>query len=212
MAPQQHDNENLLNGELARLLTEAGVPAKAERGAGDRLRMDVVTEVERLRVVLEAETGFGKKRQAIRDADARLGQGVTTLVFAVCYPDGATVDALADATLTWTLRTRAEGTNEARGRSNRIPQYPRFAIADIEATPVPDFRALGDGPRDALAAAFARLKDEPLAPFPRMDEDPVRHAIDEAVTEALGLDPEWVAGIRRELAREPSITNKRWAG
>ena len=98
------------------------------------------------------------------------------------------------------------------GRSNRIPSYPRFAIADIEATPVPDFRALGDGPRDALAAAFERLKDEPLAPFPMMDEDPVRRAIDEAVTEALGLDPEWVAGIRRELAREPSVTNKRWAG
>ena len=98
------------------------------------------------------------------------------------------------------------------GRSNRIPQYPRFAIADIEATPVPDFRALGDGPRDALATAFGRLKDEPLAPFPQMDADPVRRAIDEAVTEALGLDPEWVAGIRRELAREPSITNKRRAG
>ena len=98
------------------------------------------------------------------------------------------------------------------GRSNRIPSYPRFAIADIEATPVPDFRALGDGPRDALAAAFERLKDEPLASFPQMDEDPVRRAIDEAVTEALGLDPEWVAGIRRELAREPSVTNRRWAG
>ena len=97
------------------------------------------------------------------------------------------------------------------GRSNRIPQYPRFAIADIEATPVPDFRALGDGPRDALAAAFGRLKDEPLAPFPMMDDDPVRRAIDEAVTGALGLDPEWVAGIRRELAREPSVTNKRRA-
>lgn len=98
------------------------------------------------------------------------------------------------------------------GRSNRIPQYPRFAIADIEATPVPDFRALGDGPRDALAAAFERLKDETLAPFPQMDEDPVRRAIDEAVTEALGLDPEWVAGVRRELAREPSVTNRRWTG
>ena len=98
------------------------------------------------------------------------------------------------------------------GRSNRVPSYPRFAIPDLLATPVPDFRALGEGPRDALAAAFERLKDEPLAPFPMMDEDPVRLAIDEAVTEALGLDPEWVAGIRRELAREPSVTNKRWAG
>ena len=97
-------------------------------------------------------------------------------------------------------------------RDNRKPSYPSFSMDTLRSVPVPDFRALGEGPRDALAAAFERLKDEPLAPFPQMDEDPVRLAIDEAVTEALGLDAEWVAGIRRELAREPSVTNKRWAG
>jgi len=113
MAPRGHDDENLLNGELARLLTKTGVPANAERRELKR-RMDVVATVDGLRVVLEAETGFGAKRQAIRDADARLKQELTTLVFAVCYPDGATVDALAEATLTWTLRTRAEGSTEAR--------------------------------------------------------------------------------------------------
>ena len=47
-----------------------------------------------------------------------------------------------------------------------------------------------------------------LLPFPRMDEDPVRRQIDEAVTQALGLDPEWVATIRRELSREPSVTDR----
>ena len=31
-----------------------------------------------------------------------------------------------------------------------------------------------------------------------MYEDPARRQIDEAVTQALGLDPEWVATIRRE--------------
>ena len=98
------------------------------------------------------------------------------------------------------------------GRDSRVPDYPSFSLDALRSVPVPDFRALGEGPRDALAAAFERLKDEPLAPFPMMDEDPVRRAIDEAVTEALGLDPEWVAGIRRELAREPSVTNRRWAG
>ena len=97
-------------------------------------------------------------------------------------------------------------------RENRVLSYPQFALDTLRSLPVPDFRALGEGPRDALAAAFERLKDEPLAPFPMMDEDPVRRAIDEAVTEVLGLDREWVAGIRRELAREPSVTNKRWAG
>ena len=47
-----------------------------------------------------------------------------------------------------------------------------------------------------------------LLPFPRMYEDPARRQIDEAVTQALGLDPEWVATIRRELAREPSVTDR----
>ena len=36
----------------------------------------------------------------------------------------------------------------------------------------------------------------------------MRRQIDEAVTQALGVDPEWVATIRRELAREPSVTDR----
>ena len=48
-----------------------------------------------------------------------------------------------------------------------------------------------------------------LLPLPMMHEDPVRQQIDEAVTTALGLDAEWVARVRRELAREPSVTDRR---
>ncbi len=83
--------EPLLNNELARLLTDAGVPAEVEQRGEGRKRMDVVATVDGTGVVLEAETGFGKKRQAMREADARLGQGLTALAFAVCYPDGAAV-------------------------------------------------------------------------------------------------------------------------
>ena len=43
-----------------------------------------------------------------------------------------------------------------------------------------------------------------------MDEDPARRRIDGAVTKALGIDVEWVSRIRRELAREPSVTNARY--
>ena len=46
-------------------------------------------------------------------------------------------------------------------------------------------------------------------PLPRMATDPVRRSIDDAVTEALGFDAEWLATVRRELAAEPSITNRR---
>ena len=43
-----------------------------------------------------------------------------------------------------------------------------------------------------------------------MDNDPVRKQLDAAVTEALGLDAEWVAQIRRALGEEPSVTNRRY--
>ncbi len=100
----KHDLENLLNGELARLLSDAGVLAQAEVKQGNR-RLDVLADVDGLRVVLEAETGFDKQAEAIKDADARFKQGLTTLAFAVCYPSGATVDSLSASDLRWLLRT-----------------------------------------------------------------------------------------------------------
>ena len=98
--------EDFQNKVLADLLTARGVPSDYEQRAG-RKRMDVVADVDGLRVVLEAETGFGRKAQAIKDADARLRQGLATVVFAVCYPDDVTESNLADATLTWTVRVKA---------------------------------------------------------------------------------------------------------
>ncbi len=56
---------------------------------------------------------------------------------------------------------------------------------------------------------FDVLSRETLLPFPRMNDDVIRQRIDAAVTDALDLDPEWVATIRRELANEPSVTNTR---
>ena len=55
---------------------------------------------------MKAETGFHRKAQAIKDADARLRQKLATVAFAVCYPVGVTEDNLADATLTWTVRVK----------------------------------------------------------------------------------------------------------
>ena len=83
--------EDFQNRALAKLLTERGIPADYEQRGGTR-KMDVVAEVDGLRVVLEAETGFHRKAQAIKDADARLRQKLTTVVFAVCYPTGVTED------------------------------------------------------------------------------------------------------------------------
>ena len=37
----------------------------------------------------------------------------------------------------------------------------------------------------------------------------MRTKIDAAVTKALNLDPDWVNNIRRELAKEPRVTDRR---
>ena len=97
--------EDFQNRALAHLLRERGITADFEQRRGRR-RIDVVAEVEGLSVVLEAETGFHRKAQAIKDADARLRQKLATVAFAVCYPDGVTEDNLAEATLTWTVRVK----------------------------------------------------------------------------------------------------------
>ena len=97
--------EDFQNRALAHLLCERGIEADYEKRRGRR-RIDVVAEVEGLSVVLEAETGFHRKAQAIKDADARLRQKLATVAFAVCYPVGVTEDNLAEATLTWTVRVK----------------------------------------------------------------------------------------------------------
>ena len=162
-------DEEFTNQALARLLTEHGVPADYEQRER-RKKMDVVADVDGLRVVLEAETGFHRKSQAIKDADARLRQGLTTVVFAVCYPDDVTEDNLPDATLTWTLRLKAgepvqgwaEGGVEQLARA--VQQAPNsLSGADIAAQLL----------SDSLDAMVHRLKS------------PVRRAL----AQALDLPP-----------------------
>ena len=131
-----HTQEEILNAKLAELLTAQDVPAKPERRERGK-RMDVVTDVDGLRVVLEAETGFRRKKQAIKDADARLKQGLTTIVFALCYPDGVTTDSLADATLTWTLRTKA-GVPD-RDRRPGLSRHPLQVASGHGAAPPPPY-------------------------------------------------------------------------
>ena len=79
---------------------------------------------------------------------------------------------------------------------------------DLRRIPVPDFDALGEARVSQLAAAYDALCDFTLLPLPQIMQDETRLALDRAVVSALGIDPEIVANIRRELAREPSITGK----
>ena len=157
--------EDFQNRKLALLLAEQGLDTDFEQRAGRR-QMDVVAQVEGLRVVLEAETGFHRKAQAIKDADARLRQKLTTAVFAVCYPVGVTEDNLTDSTLTWTLRVTPGvpagdwSTGSVPQLAQAVQQVPRsLSGADVAAQMLSDgldvaVQRLGSPVRRALAQAL----------------------------------------------------------
>ena len=94
------------------------------------------------------------------------------------------------------------------GYDNRKPSYPSFSLDTLRSLPVPDLTALGEAERQMLSSWFDWLQHETLQPFPLMAYDPVRAQIDHAVVQALSLDTEWVATIRGQLAREPSVTDR----
>ena len=98
------------------------------------------------------------------------------------------------------------------GRTNRKPTYPRFSIDDMRDFPIPDFAALGPETVAGLAAAYDQYANAALRPLPQMNNCPVRQGLDAAVVAALGLDAEEVDIIRRQLAMEPSVTGRRYAG
>lgn len=129
--------EDFQNRKLALLLKEHGLEADFEQRAGRR-QMDVVAVVDGLRVVLEAETGFHRKAQAIKDADARLRQKLATVVFAVCYPEGTTEDNLGEATLTWTVRTKAGAPSGqwSMGKVAQLAQAVQQAPASLSGADV----------------------------------------------------------------------------
>ncbi len=95
------------------------------------------------------------------------------------------------------------------GRDNKVPSYPSFSLDTLRSLPVPDFTELEPASLDFLNSWFDWLRHEELLPLPHMHDDPIREHIDDAVTEALGLDSEWIANVRRELAREPSVMDRR---
>ena len=96
-------------------------------------------------------------------------------------------------------------------RTNMKPTYPRFSMSDLKKMPVPDFTAM-DGAVDRLAEAYDAHAQDALLPLPHMNDCPTRRALDDAIVEALGVDAETVASVRRSLAAEPSVTGRRYEG
>ena len=96
-------------------------------------------------------------------------------------------------------------------RSNKTPSYPQFSLDDLRKLIVPDFSAIGENAAASLAATYDMYAGDVLLPLPQLDHCPIRLGLDDAVLEALDLDGEMVATIRRSLASEPSVTGRRYS-
>jgi hypothetical protein len=78
------------------------------------------------------------------------------------------------------------------------------------AMPVLDVRVLSDAQVSGLAAAYDALCDRELLALAQLNVDPVRRAMDEALSTALGLPD--LSPLREMLAREPGLTGKAAVG
>ena len=85
--------------------------------------------------------------------------------------------------------------------------YPSFSLKGLRSLPVPcpeHFDAA------TLAAVFDARADDRLQALPRIHEDPVRCALDDAVIEAVpGLPAGEIAAWRQSIALEPSVNNEK---
>jgi len=81
-----------------------------------------------------------------------------------------------------------------------------FKKPRLYAMPVLDVRKLTKRQRQKLVQAFDQLADKPLKPLSQLADDPVRKAIDDAISNALGLPD--LESLRTALSREPVLTLK----
>lgn len=95
-------------------------------------------------------------------------------------------------------------------RSNRKPTYPNLSMSDLNRLPFPEWGVNDKDAVDLLAATFRRLSKQELKPLPGMIDCETRQALDESVGEALELDSRLIVDIRHALAREPSVTGRRY--
>ena len=81
-----------------------------------------------------------------------------------------------------------------------------FKKPTLHAMPVLDVRKLTRRQRQKFAQTFDQLADKPLMPLSQLADDPVRKAIDDAISATLGLPD--LTPLRVALAREPVFTLK----
>ena len=92
-------------------------------------------------------------------------------------------------------------------RNTTMGSWVQPKKADMEVFPVLDPRALSPDQLAALANLFDTLADAEFARLPDMVDCPARRALDDGLSAILGLPN--LAGLRRLLASEPVVSNRR---
>ena len=136
-------------------MRRCGLNARQEsRQAGGR-RIDCLVCIGPVAVAVEAEHGqsAAKRAEAIRDADARIRQGLAQCAVAVCYPDGTTEESLPTANLIWTVRDIAAVNLAAASSADWTGGDLEQLAAVIRLTPA----QLGDP--DSVGAALSSSLD-----------------------------------------------------
>ena len=77
----------------------------------------------------------------------------------------------------------------------------------MEQLPVLNLRALTPAQLRAMAALFDELRDEEFERLPAMADCPARRRLDEGLAAILSLPD--LSGLRRLLATEPVVSNRR---
>ena len=162
MTPREH--EGTLNVQLADELRKRALDAKPEVMHPRALRVDVEVRVGPVTIAVEAEHGqsAAKRAESLRDADARLQQGLAQCAVAVCYPDDTTRESLPHARLAWTARDGADDrTDWTFGSIDQLASVirlmpaqlgnPDYAAAALSVSLDGAVRRLGDGQKSILA-------------------------------------------------------------
>ena len=170
---QERRYEGTLNTWLAADLRRRGLDAKEENRQGGGRRLDVEVQLGYIKVALEAEQGqaAGKRRSAIKDADARLDQELADCAVAVCYPDNLfSADDLAECEVIYALRTHKDRPPAAKTKWQRgdLDQLARVIKK------IPD--QLGDP--DSIANALSFSLDRAVARLSESQKQDLAECLD----------------------------------
>ena len=170
---QRPKYESALNTWLAAALRERQLDANEESAQAGGRRLDVEVQLGYIKVALEAEQGHaaGKRRSAIKDADARLDQELADCAVAVCYPDNLfSADDLAECEVIYALRTHKDRPPAAKTEWQRgdLDQLARVIKK------IPD--QLGDP--DSIANALSFSLDRAVARLSESQKQDLAECLD----------------------------------